>query len=334
MTTVTETSRYGTAEAMAWGRMHQRLAHRAAWEDHEGELPVIEGTLIRLQVDHLPGQRDAEPVWLWSSRAGATRRGGEPGLAGVPAPLRYRAHVPVPASSSSAGPGRSSATRPPPTAGPGSSSPPTPSSTSPATSPPTSGCPGSSRAPPGRLTPSRVRRGYRRIRQDLPVPASAPKPSRPGPGRPAGLEEPAARHPPRRRQNRQARGTQEEDPQADRLNNKLRVALIGRGTCAAGTTTLCAVSPLPVARSSQRTQPSTEQIKQILLDSNKLPRRGRRSRCPENLAAGLRAAGWRAYCRSVARFRAGLRVPGVRGLGGWARAARDAGRSVGCEPVN
>ena len=72
MTTRTETSRYGTAEAMAWGRMHQRLAHRDAWKDHEGELPVVEGTLIRLRVDHLPGQRDADPVWLWSSRAGTT----------------------------------------------------------------------------------------------------------------------------------------------------------------------------------------------------------------------------------------------------------------------
>ena len=72
VTTRTETSRYGTAEAMAWGRMHQRLAHRDAWKDHEGELPVVEGTLIRLRVDHLPGQRDADPVWLWSSRAGTT----------------------------------------------------------------------------------------------------------------------------------------------------------------------------------------------------------------------------------------------------------------------
>jgi DDE superfamily endonuclease len=53
--TRTHTSRYGTAEAMVRGRMHQRLAHRDAWEDHEGELPVVEGTLIRLKVDHLPG---------------------------------------------------------------------------------------------------------------------------------------------------------------------------------------------------------------------------------------------------------------------------------------
>jgi hypothetical protein len=50
--------------------------------------------------------------------------------------------------------------------------------------------------PPGRLTPSRVRRGFRRIRQDLPVPASAPKPSWPGPGRPAGSknQRPAIRY--------------------------------------------------------------------------------------------------------------------------------------------
>jgi hypothetical protein len=64
--------RLGPAVAMAWGRLHQRLVHRDGWEDHDGELPAIEGTLIQLQVDHLPGHRDAEPVWLWSSRAGTS----------------------------------------------------------------------------------------------------------------------------------------------------------------------------------------------------------------------------------------------------------------------
>ena len=34
--TVTQTSRYGTARAMAWGGLHQRLASRAGWEDHDG----------------------------------------------------------------------------------------------------------------------------------------------------------------------------------------------------------------------------------------------------------------------------------------------------------
>ena len=71
MTTITETTRYGTATAAAWGRLHQRLASRGGWQSHDGELPVIEGTLIRLQVEHLPGDRSPGPLWLWSSRAGA-----------------------------------------------------------------------------------------------------------------------------------------------------------------------------------------------------------------------------------------------------------------------
>src|SRR5580704_16086410 len=48
VTTSTVTSRYGTAEAAAWDRVHPRLTHRAGWLDHDGPLPVIEGTLIRL----------------------------------------------------------------------------------------------------------------------------------------------------------------------------------------------------------------------------------------------------------------------------------------------
>ena len=72
VTTSTQTTRYGTAQAMAWGRLHQQLASRGSWEDHDGPLPVIEGTLIRLAVDHLPGNRSPEPLWLWSSRAGTS----------------------------------------------------------------------------------------------------------------------------------------------------------------------------------------------------------------------------------------------------------------------
>ncbi|GAA3482730.1 hypothetical protein GCM10018966_072620 [Streptomyces yanii] len=39
---------------------------------------------------------------------------------------------------------------------------------------------------PRRLTPARVRRGFRNLRATAARPAAAPKPSRPGPGRPAG----------------------------------------------------------------------------------------------------------------------------------------------------
>ena len=68
--TTTETTRYGTAAAQAWDRLHPRLTHRSAWISHDGPLPVIEGTLIRLQAGHLPGDRHPKPVWLWCSAAG------------------------------------------------------------------------------------------------------------------------------------------------------------------------------------------------------------------------------------------------------------------------
>jgi hypothetical protein len=51
-------------------------------------------------------------------------------------------------------------------------------------------------APPGRLTPARVRRGFRNIRATMPCLAGAPKPGKPGPGRPPGSKNrhPAPRH--------------------------------------------------------------------------------------------------------------------------------------------
>jgi DDE superfamily endonuclease len=73
--TTSQTARYGTAVAQAWDRLHPRLTHRSACLDHDGGLPVTDGTLIRLQVDHLPGDRDPKPVWLWSSATGATPGG-------------------------------------------------------------------------------------------------------------------------------------------------------------------------------------------------------------------------------------------------------------------
>jgi hypothetical protein len=171
------------AEAMASGRMHQRLAHRDAWKDREGELPVVEGTLIRLRVDHLPGQWDADSVWLWSSRAGTTdeevnrawqtflRRFDiermfrfckqqlgwtrpklrDPAAADRWTWLVIAVYVQLYLARDLADDIR---------------------------------LPWQQPCAPGRLTLSRVRRGYRRIRQDLPVPVSAPKPSRPG--RPKG----------------------------------------------------------------------------------------------------------------------------------------------------
>jgi hypothetical protein len=185
VTTTTATTRYGTAVAQAWDRLHPRLTHRSAWLDHDGPLPVIEGTLIRLQVDHLPGDRDPKPVWLWSSRAGAA-----PGqvdrlwraflrrfdlehtfrlfkqVLGWTAPkirdphaadrwtwLIITCHAQLRLARPLAEDLRLPWERP---------------------------------APPGRLTPARVRRGFRNIRAAAAQPASAPKPGKPGPGRPPG----------------------------------------------------------------------------------------------------------------------------------------------------
>lgn len=49
---------------------------------------------------------------------------------------------------------------------------------------------------PGRLTPARVRRGFRHLHHRLPQPAAAPKPGKPGPGRPPGSKNrrPAPHH--------------------------------------------------------------------------------------------------------------------------------------------
>ena len=79
-TTTTPTTRYGTAVARVFDRLHPRLIRRGAWADHDGDLPIIEGTLVRLQVDHLPatpgrnrcgcGGRPPRPPWRRSTACG------------------------------------------------------------------------------------------------------------------------------------------------------------------------------------------------------------------------------------------------------------------------
>jgi DDE superfamily endonuclease len=195
VTTVTQTARYGAAAAFAWDRLHPRLTSRGAWEHHDGELPVIAGTLIRLQVDHLPGDRDPKPVWLWSSAAGATpaevdrlwqsflRRFDlehtfrmwkqtlgwtapkirDPAAADRWTWIIIACHTQLRLARPLAEDLRLPWERP---------------------------------APPKRLTPARVRRGFRNICATMTCPAGAPKPGKPGPGRPPGStnRRPAARH--------------------------------------------------------------------------------------------------------------------------------------------
>ena len=193
--TVQVTDRYGTAKAMAWDRLHPRLTTRSAWIDHDGELPIIEGTLIRLEVDRLPGGGDPLPLWLWSSAAGLTGADVDlrwqaflrrfdlehtfrmikqtlgwtrPKLRTPEAADRWTwliivAHTQLRLARPLAEDIRRPWERP---------------------------------VKPNRLTPARVRRGFRNLRQALPCPARAPKPTRPGPGRPLGSknQRPATRY--------------------------------------------------------------------------------------------------------------------------------------------
>jgi hypothetical protein len=183
--TTTQTTRYGTAEATSWDRLHPRLTRRTCWINHHGDLPVIEGTLIRLQVDRLPGERDPKPVWLWCSAVGATANHIDrwwqaflrrfdlehtfrlfkqtlgwtrpkirtPAAADRWTWLIITAHTQLRLARSLAADLRRPWERP---------------------------------APPGRLTPTRVRRGFRNIRPTTALPAAAPKPAKAGPGRPPG----------------------------------------------------------------------------------------------------------------------------------------------------
>jgi hypothetical protein len=54
----------------SFDRLHPRVTHRGAWADHDGEVPIIEGTVIRSKVDRLPGDGEPKPLWLWFSGTG------------------------------------------------------------------------------------------------------------------------------------------------------------------------------------------------------------------------------------------------------------------------
>lgn len=60
--------RYGTVEAKAFGRMHPKIESRGWVRDRQGPLPLIEGTVVNLKVEHLPGNRNPKPLWLWVSK--------------------------------------------------------------------------------------------------------------------------------------------------------------------------------------------------------------------------------------------------------------------------
>jgi hypothetical protein len=190
--------RYGNVKVTAWGHYHPLLQRRAGWATHPGTLPLplVEGTLILVRVDRLPGDRAPKPMWLWHSHPdvtdldvlrlfhvflrsfdlehtfrflkqtlGWTRpRVRHPDQADRWTWLIVVAYTQLRLARGLAEDLRRSWERP---------------------------------LSPGQLTPGRVRRGFPRIQRTNARPATAPKPSRPGPGRPKGIPNsgPAPRYP-------------------------------------------------------------------------------------------------------------------------------------------
>ena len=60
--TVTETRLYGTALARSWNRLHPKLSHCSSWAAANGTLPIVEGTVIRLDIEHLASGATPKPV--------------------------------------------------------------------------------------------------------------------------------------------------------------------------------------------------------------------------------------------------------------------------------
>jgi hypothetical protein len=193
MSLIASDHRYGTIKVKAWHGLHPRVIGRGRWADYGGALPIVRGTVIRVDVEHLPRPTLETKKTLWLFWSGS----GEPDLdrcwraylrrfdiehtfrfikntMGWTAPslctpeqadrwswLIVAAYTQLRLARSLVEDLRLPWERP--------------------------------RAP-GTLTPARVRRGFRRLRAAIGTPASPPKSTTLGPGRPKGT-----RKPPRKR---------------------------------------------------------------------------------------------------------------------------------------
>jgi hypothetical protein len=194
-----DSARYGPLEVLSWPRVHQKLERATGgWPDlPASQLPLVEGTLIRLSAPAaLPGFAPLEPMWVWVSDPDAApaevatlwqsylRRfdlehffrfikgqlGWNRPLLRDPAAADRWTWLVIACCT------QLYLTRP--LAG-------------------AARLPWQPPLPPARLTPGRVRAGFRRARTETGTPARPPKPARPGPGRPPGSKNksPAPRPP-------------------------------------------------------------------------------------------------------------------------------------------
>lgn len=185
---VAQDRRYGTVTVTAWHDLHPKLGRRGHWTDQDTP-PIVKATIIRVEVEHLPKptSRAKKTLWLWWSadgvpdldlcwRAYLRRFDIEHGFRFVKGTLGWT----------------------------------TPSLCTPEQADRWTWLiltsytqlrlarrlvedlrlPWERPRTPTHLTPARVRRGFRRLRASLGTPASPPKSTTPGPGRPKGTRRP------------------------------------------------------------------------------------------------------------------------------------------------
>lgn len=178
--------RYGAVQVRAWHALHPQLRGQGRWAGH-ARPPIVRGTIIRVEVEHLPKPtaRAVKTLWLWAS-------------APIELDLAWRAYLrrfdiehTYRFAKNTLG------------------------WTTPALRTPEQAdrwtwlvvaaytqlrlardlvadlrLPRERRRDPGQLTPARVRRGFCRVRATIGTPASPPKSDKPGPGRPKGTKRP------------------------------------------------------------------------------------------------------------------------------------------------
>jgi hypothetical protein len=180
--------RYGNVRVRAWHNLHPRLSRRGRWST-DNEPPIVRGSVIRVDVEHLPKRdtRAKKTLWLWWSGPGQpdlelclraylhrfdlehTFRFAKNTL-GWTAPslqtpqqadrwtwLIVAAYTQLRLARGLVDDMRMPWERP---------------------------------CDPAKLTPARIRRGFRRLGATIGTPANPPKSNTPGPGRPKGTQRP------------------------------------------------------------------------------------------------------------------------------------------------
>jgi hypothetical protein len=193
-TITTADPRYGTITVNAWHGLHPKLYRRGHWAHHPVP-PIVHGTVIRVEVEHLPKPtaRAKKTLWLWWSGPGEpdldrcwraylrrfdiehtfrfaknTLGWTTPSVCTPEQADRWTALVVAALTQLRLARGLVQDLR----------------------------LPWERPLDANKLTPARVRRGFRRLRATFGTPANPPKRSRAGPGRPKGTRTgPRPRHP-------------------------------------------------------------------------------------------------------------------------------------------